>query len=212
MMRTTIAATALTLCCTGSSTPVDESNPRTSVTDDAATARVTLQDSPAMSNCAPTLASLLRKELATLPGMPADCTLDALAAHLQIDGQDRRGILGKAGHPSVYRGARADGYDETVKVWHKDGVVRKLSLDLPKIPAAEALITTLGAPDAKLDFFPSTVPKLREKGAWVYAARGLTLFLSGDGKNVVRFEVYPPTTAEAYERDLFHTEAPRERP
>lgn len=211
MMRTMIAATALTLGCTGSSAPVDESSPRPTATDDAA-ARVTLQDSPAMSNCAPTLDGLLRKELASLPGLPADCTLDALAARIQIDGQDRRGVLGQARHPSVYRGARADGYDETVKVWHKDGVVLKVVFDLPKLPAVEALLAALGPPDAKLDFFPSTVPKLREQGAWVYAARGLTLFLSGDGKNIVRFEVYPPTTAAAYQRELFHTEAPREFP
>lgn len=211
MMRTTIAATALSLCCTGSSAPVDKSNPRPTATDDDA-ARVTLQDRPAMSNCAPTLEGLLRKELATLPGLPADCTLDALAARIEIDGEDRRGVLGQAVNPSVYRGARAAGYDDTVKVWHEGGVVLKLVFDLPKLADPPALLAALGAPDAKLDFFPSTVPKLREKGAWVYASRGLTLFLSGDGKNVVRFEVYPPTTAEAYQRELFHTEAPRERP
>jgi hypothetical protein len=211
MIRPTLAATALSLCCTGSSTPIDKGAPRPHVTDDAAV-RVTLQDSPAMSNCAPTLDSLLRKELASLPGMPADCTLDALAARIQIDGADRRGVLGQAGHASVYRGARADGYDETVKVWHKDGVVLKLVIDLPKLVDPPALLAALGAPDAKLDYYPSTVPRLRAQGAWVYAARGLTLFLSGDGKNVVRFEMYPPTTAAAYQRDLFHTEAPRERP
>jgi len=211
MMRPLIAATALSLCCTGSSTPVDEPNPRPTATDDAAV-RVTPQDSPAMSNCAPTLDGLLRKDLATLPGLPADCTLDALAARMQIDGENRRGMLGEARHASVYRGARADGYDEVVRIWHKDGVVLKLVFDLPKLADPPALIAALGAPDAKLDYYPSTVPKLREKGAWVYAARGLTLFMSGDSKNVVRFELYPPTTAKAYERDLFHTEAPREFP
>jgi hypothetical protein len=211
MMRTMIAATALTLCCTGSSTPVDESNPRPSATDDAATPRVTPQDSPAMSNCDLTLDSLLRKELALLPGLPTDCTLDALARRMHIDGDDRRGILGQARHASVHRAARVDGYDQVVKVWHKDGVVLKVVFDLPKLADSPALLTALGAPDAKLDYYPG-VPKLRAQGAWVYAARGLTLFLSGDGKNVVRFEVYPPTTAAAYERELFHTEAPREFP
>ena len=56
------------------------------------------------------------------------------------------------------------------------------------------------------------IDTLRAQGAWVYATRGLTLFMSKDGANVVRFEVYPPTTAADYARDLFFTEPPRERP
>lgn len=208
-MRTVLAATALSLGCTGSSTPIDKG------TATANGARAPLQDGSTMSNsstCNATLDGLLRKDLAGMPALPADCTLDALAARIEIDGSDRRGILGQARQPAVYRGARVPGFDDAVKVWHRDGAVRKLDVDLPQLADVGALLVALGEPDARLDYYPSTVPKVREQGAWVYAARGLTLFMSKDGKNVVRFEVYPPTTAEAYARELFFTEPPRERP
>jgi hypothetical protein len=220
MIRPTLAVTAVSviafsLCCHGSSTPIDKSNPQPYPLAADAGVRVSIEDSHAMptsSTCDPTLDSLLRRDLASLPGLPADCTLGALGARIEIDGSDRRGLLGQARHPSIYRGARAAGYDETVEVWHRDQIVLKLVVDLPQLADAPALIAALGEPDARLDYYPSTVPTLRQGGAWVYAARGLTLFISRDGTNVVRFEVYPPTSAAAYERDLFYSEPPRERP
>jgi hypothetical protein len=209
-MRPLLAATLLSFCCTGSSPPIDKGNARPTTTEAAP-----IQDGPPMttsSNCNATLDSLLRKDLAAMPGLPADCTLDALGARIEIDGSDRRGVLGQANEPAVYRGARVPGFDETARIWHQGGTVKKLDLDLPELADVAGLLTALGEPEAKLDYYPSTVPMLRAKGAWVYATRGITLFMSKDGANVVRFEVYPPTTAADYARDLFFTEPPRERP
>lgn len=212
MIRPTLAAAALSLCCTGSATPIDKSNQRRSAHDAAARLPEAGNAMTTSSSCDATFDALLRKELASLPVMPADCALAALAARIELDGADRRGVLGRPARAATYRGARAGGYRDTVEVWHRDGVVEKLVFELPQLADVPALLATLGEPDARLDYYPTTVPRLRERGAWVYAGRGLTLFMSGDGGNVVRFEVYPPTTAAAYERELFHTEPPRERP
>ncbi len=45
----------------------------------------------------------------------------------------------------------------------------------------------------------------------MYARRGLTLFMSSDHENVVGIAVYPPTTAERYQRELHVEEPPEER-
>lgn len=162
--------------------------------------------------CDATLDSFLRKELAALPALPRNCTLDAIGGRLQLGTVDRRGFLGQEPREAMYRGAQAAGYDEGIQVWHREGTVLKLVADLPGLRDVPALLAALGEPEARLDFYPSTLPKLRERGVWVYGNRGLALFMSGDNQNVIRVEVFPPMPATDYQRELFRTEPPREVP
>lgn len=164
------------------------------------------------SSCDSTLDSFLRKELATLPALPRNCTLDAMGARLELGTVDRRGFLGQDAREATYRDALAAGYDEGIRVWHRDGTVLVLAADLPGLPDVPGLLAALGEPEARLDFYPRTSPMLRERGIWVYGRRGLALFMSGDHQNVIRVEVFPPMPAAEYRRDLFHTEPPREAP
>jgi hypothetical protein len=203
MMRSIIAAAALALSCNGKPIAIDKP-PIDKSTDQVHQAMTTA--------CDATLDSFLRKDLEALPGLPSSCTLDALGARLQLGSVDRRGFLGEETREAVYRGALAAGYDEGVQIWHRDGTVLKLAADLPQLHDVPALLAALGEPEARLDFYPSTLPKLRERGAWIYGKRGIALFLSGDSKNVIRVEVFSPMPASDYQRELFRTEPPREVP
>jgi hypothetical protein len=67
-----------------------------------------------------------------------------------------------------------------------DGANPQLSGDLA------ALVETLGDPEARLDYTHGTLPVTG--GEWIFAARGITLFVS-ERQAALHVALYPATTA-----------------
>ncbi|MEO1451468.1 MAG: hypothetical protein AAFV07_18195 [Bacteroidota bacterium] len=63
--------------------------------------------------------------------------------------------------------------------------------------ATTALLTALGAPAAKLDWYFGTLPMAETE--WVYPEKGITLFLRDDLELVLHVALYASMTLEAYE-------------
>ena len=76
-----------------------------------------------------------------------------------------------------------------------------IEAQLPELPhPLTVLRESLGKPTARLDYqwgFVS-VPA----GEWVYAARGITLFLNTDRTLLTHVAVYAPTDLETYREEL----------
>jgi hypothetical protein len=170
------------------------------------------KDAMPRDTCQEAIDQFLRKDFATWRGLPRECDLERISTVLTLGEGTRRLDLGREHRPSQVRVARVDGYEEPLEVCHRDGQIAKISVRFPKLGDVAAALAGLGEPDAKLGYYYSSVPVLHEDGEWVYASKGITLFMSSDKRNVVALSVYAPTTVAAYERELHYVEAPREHP
>lgn len=159
--------------------------------------------------CHDVLNKLLAKDLVTWTGLPATCTLAALTG-AEISTDEQQALLGDDRVTTGYRNARAPAFRETLKVWLRDGKITRISVKLPDLADPPALLATLGPPEAKLDAWFATTPDVNQEGEWVYATRGIALVMSTNRQNIMELIVYPPTTPDAYRKQLRYSEQPRE--
>lgn len=162
--------------------------------------------------CQEAIQQILRKDFVTWRGLPRECELERVSALMSLGEDTRRLDLGQERRPTYARVAKVDAYEEPLEGWHREGRVAQISVRFPGLSDVAALLAALGEPDAKLGCYYSGVPVLDEEGEWVYAGRGITLFMSSDRSNVIALSVYEPTTVAAYERELHDVEEPRELP
>lgn len=161
--------------------------------------------------CEAALDKLVAKDFAHWTGLPATCTLAALARY-EVGQQESRALLGTERITTYYRRAKAPAFTEVMKVWLRDDKIAQISIALPDLGDARALVRTLGAPDGKLDAYYGTTPQLSKEAEWVYAQRGLALVLSFDRAVATEVIVFAPTTLDDYVKRLRYHEAPRELP
>jgi hypothetical protein len=159
--------------------------------------------------CHDVLNKLLAKDLVTWTGLPATCTLASLTG-VEIGTDEQQALLGDDRVTTAYRNARAPAFRETLKVWLRDGKITRISVKLPDLADPPALLAKLGPPEAKLDAWFATTPDVNQEGEWVYAKRGLALVMSTNRQNIMELIVYPPTTPDAYRKQLRYSERPRE--
>ena len=160
--------------------------------------------------CRTALAAFTKKEFASWSGLPLGCELGAVALVWSLQDDNANAALGTGHNVTYSRSATVSGYGEPVEVWYRDSRVVQISTLYPEISDPKALLATLGAPALKLDCYLQTVPVLNKGGEWVYPDRGLTFRMSSDHTNIIQVFVYPPTTAERYQAELYTLEAPRE--
>jgi hypothetical protein len=67
-------------------------------------------------------------------------------------------------------------------------------------PQAELGALGLGEPEERLDYAHGTLPV--DAGEWVFAARGITLFVNTTAETLLHVALYAPTTAAGYRAAL----------
>lgn len=145
-------------------------------------------------------------------GLPAGCRVSQVDAALpRLRDEHGIGKLGKANHPAMFRMHVAQGYPRNLKVWFREDHVVLIEADLPKLayPSSD-LLKSLGEPEARIDTHLDVLPV--SGGAWVYAKRGITVFLDVGLTEVMRLALYPPCSLKEYLEEVHPDRQMRERP
>jgi hypothetical protein len=161
----------------------------------------------------PALRAFLARDLGAVTaagGLPEGLSLEQVAATLGADpGRTVRWFLGSPPEEAFWCPAvGVDGFDDTVKIWFRRGIVVKLTGEWPDL--ATATLAPLGPPDLELDHRMDTL--VVESGEKVWADRGLGVTLNRSGTMVVELSTFTATTAEEYRRQLAGVSEYRESP
>ena len=163
-------------------------------------------------SCAAVLERLASGRLADFAGLPGGCKLaDVERAWGPAMAHSVAAQLGRDRVKTDHRRFQVSGHDQPARVWHDGDRVLLVDLEYPGLGEdADSLRKTLGAPDAEESFSWGVL--VLEKAEWVYARRGLTLFVNPETREVLRWAAYAPTDAAAYLRRLELRLAERELP
>ena len=101
-----------------------------------------------------------------------------------------------------------EGFDDTVKIWFRDGIVVKLEGEWPEM-ALEA-VAALGPPELELDHRMDVT--LVQGGEQVWPSKGIALKVNRAGSMAVALATFPPTTADGYRESLKDVDEYRESP
>jgi hypothetical protein len=102
-------------------------------------------------------------------------------------------------HPYVY--ANIPGFETPVRVWLQDDEVTLMDVERPAAAGGlDVILRHIGAPDAAEDSYLGTL--LLEKSEWIYASRGLTLFVNPENQTLLRLAIFCPSTLDHYLKHL----------
>jgi hypothetical protein len=161
----------------------------------------------------PALRAFLARDLAALAslgGLPPGLPLGDVAAVLGADpGAYGRWFLGDPARETFWCPATGvDAFDDTVKIWFRDGTVVKLEGEWPELDPDSA--AALGPPELQLDHHMDVL--LVKDGEQVWPGKGIALKLNRSGTRVVGLSTFPPTTADGYREALKDVDEYRESP
>lgn len=150
-------------------------------------------------SCASALQIFAAREFASWTGMP-ECSLVEVTQQFPLMNE---GVgfarLGK--NKRQFRMLIVAGYDHPVRIWTDDEKVLMLDVQYPSFPSELAeLLKQSGEPEAKLDYDWGTMRL--EKSEWIYADRGLALFLAPDASRVFHLAAFSRTTLQGYEENF----------
>jgi hypothetical protein len=143
-----------------------------------------------------------RRDLRAFPGLAPGTTLDDIAAVFNLDrswhGQE---ILGSERRRTDWFSAAAAGFARGIRVCADDDDVVLLDVPYAELPnRSTPMLETLGEPDARLDSYLGTFEI--ERSEYVYARRGLTLYINPANGVLFRIAAFVPTELETYQRSL----------
>lgn len=149
-------------------------------------------------------------ELASAGALPSGLPLGEVATALDADPEAvGRWFLGDPARETFWCPAvKVDGFDDTIKIWFRDGTVVKLEGEWPELDPEQA--DRLGPPDLHLDHQIDV--KVVKGGEHVWATKGIAIKLNPSGKLVVGLSTFPPTTADGYRATLRNVDEYRESP
>jgi hypothetical protein len=164
-----------------------------------------------MSGCAAAVEALLEQGVGAWSGLPAGCHPGAIPI-ADLDPSPGMADLGL--RKAFFRfGALAGG---TVQLWTTTDEQEVLMLAVespPFVATGGAALEQLGVPERRLDSARGTVPL--PHGEWVYAKRGLAVFVDPDVDRAWRATLFRTCTPEEYEAefrvDLLERRLPRAR-
>lgn len=135
-------------------------------------------------------------------GLPSNCSYSSFDQKFQrVSDQYGIGKLGVKVRDYRYRVYQHEGYPGDLKAWYHDDRLVLIEGWYPVLDAdVPSLLDEFGEADLYLDYRLDLMPLAQ--GAWVYAGRGLTLFMDLDGQAVMGVALYRPGTAEDYEYKL----------
>jgi len=151
-------------------------------------------------SCASALNTFAARDLANWTGLPESCSLTDVSRQFRsLD--DDVGLIRLGGTKREFRIFAVPAYEHPVRVWSDGEKVLMLDVEYPSFSAeTPALLKQLGEPEAKLDYDWGTTRF--EKSEWVYAGRGLALFLAPDSSRVFHLAAFSRTTLQGYEANF----------
>ena len=153
-------------------------------------------DGPLVS-CADVLRTLADRKFGSWTGLPPSCSLPEVTQHFPLL-NDGVGLARLGRTKRQFRMLVVEGYEHPVRIWLDGSQVLMLDVQYPNFSSeGDVAIKELGEPEAKLDYDWGTLPI--ERGEWVYASRGLTLFNASNNLSVLHLAVYRRTPLQAYE-------------
>ena len=160
-----------------------------------------------MSDCRDALAALEQERLEGWRGLPAGCAPDELApAITDLDPSPGMADLGL--RKSFFRSGVLATSGAPVQVWTTTDEREVLMIAIAHPSFA---VDGLGEPEARLDSARGTVPLPGSE--WVYAGRGLAVFVDPDADAVWRVTLFRSSTLAEYEDefrvDLLERRLPR---
>ncbi|HET7461252.1 MAG TPA: hypothetical protein VFJ82_08380 [Longimicrobium sp.] len=157
-----------------------------------------MQRDDAGDPCRPAWNAIGSRDFRAWAGLPEGCGYAALdAVFPRVAEAYGEGTLGERYQPATYRMHAVEGPPYGARVWFRGDRVVLVELEYPGLPhPSRELLQSLGEPQARLDAYVDVMPV--PGGAWVYAARGITLFLDSGHTEVMRVALYHPCTPEEY--------------
>lgn len=149
--------------------------------------------------CRKTLMQFASRDFSNWQGLARDCTRADL--RLIFPGDDNwmgSGRLGEREYDYIW--LSVGGYENQVRAWLDGDRVAVLEVESPEITNSRELLDELGEPDGRLDAYRHTVRV--PGGEWVYASRGLTLFVYPPDALIYHLAAYTGTSLEHYEQNL----------
>ena len=151
-------------------------------------------------SCASALQNFAARDFARWNGLPESCSLAEVTQQFSLM-NDGHGLARLGKIKREFRMLVVDDYDHPVRVWSDESRVLMLDVEYPSLLSGVAdLLNHLGEPQAKFDYDWHMMRI--EKSEWVYADRGLTLFLSSDDSRIFHLAVFPRTTMQGYEENF----------
>lgn len=150
--------------------------------------------------CAAAIRAFAAGQLATWTGLPAGCTDRDLAA--VFDGGGDPAGDGRLSHvPTKFRDYSAGDPNRPIQAWFDSADTAFLITWVAPTVAGDvaSLLAALGAPEYKLE---PGVGYHAGAHQWIYASRGLTLWVRERRNEIARVAVYRPTTPSDYEERL----------
>jgi hypothetical protein len=151
-------------------------------------------------DCAATVRRLIEGDLEGWDGLPREgCGHDQISSVLEGGSEEGTGRL--SGLLLSFRIYQSPLQTRPIEAWFAaGGSVVLLTFEEPTLrQGPAALLDSLGTPEATLAGPNSPHPDSRQ---WVYASRGLTVFVREPNKDIVRIAAYPPVSVSYYERYL----------
>jgi hypothetical protein len=162
---------------------------------------MTTNSPPAVeTECESALRHLGKGELTDWKGLPAGCGTADLSK-VWSGGGDPAGNGKLSTRPTRFRNYRVDTQAQPLQVWFDaDDHAMLITWIQPTVEGSvKDVLDALGAPDKKLD---PTIGYHADAYQWIYAARGLTLYVREHDWSLARISAYVPTTVEDYEDRL----------
>lgn len=125
---------------------------------------------------------------------------------------DATGVLGTERIQVRWRAIDSGIAGKHLRLWHDGQYVLAVELEAPRVVGDwDSLRVALGEPEAKFAYWKGVVES--ESGQWVYATRGIAVFVSLSEATLVRVMMFPPTSVAAYRSRLARAlTPPREFP
>lgn len=148
------------------------------------------------------LRAFARRDFHDWRGLAPDTSLsDAVAVFEDDDDWRGAGKLGSERRASRWASVAVEGYEKGVRVWLDEDLVILIDGESPTLATPlPVLLQDIGQPEAKLDSYLGTL--LIPESEWVYAGRGLTLYVNPENGILLRVAVFVPTTLDDYRQRL----------
>ena len=164
-----------------------------------------------MSGCATAVQALLEQGVGVWRGLPAGCDPGEIPI---ADLDPSPGMTDLGLRKAFFRFGALAGTPAQLWTTADEHEVLMLTVEPPPFVATGgAALEELGAPERRLDSARGTVPLPQSE--WVYAERGLAVFVDPDGDQVWRATLFRTCTPQEYEAefrvDLLERRLPRPR-
>ncbi|MBE9183028.1 hypothetical protein IQ268_31325 [Oculatella sp. LEGE 06141] len=151
------------------------------------------------SDCEIALNQFAKQDWLHWQGLPT-CTLSTVAQMLPLSDGVGSGNVGE--QTAHFHRLHLPGYGQPVRLWFTENEqVLLLDVAHPSPSASlETLLAQLGEPDAKLDTHWNVLSLPQSE--WLYAQRGLALWINPENQVILHLAVFAPTTLEQYSHTL----------